>query len=103
MILLLGGNASFKWFPWLGLAFQSASVLCLVSGVGIFLSSLMYMKENMSPFAVPTSEQLVKEGPYEFMRHPIYGGLILSAFALAFLTGSVERMLFSVILSFLLV
>ena len=69
LLLLLGGNLSFKIFPWLGFTFSLSSVICLITGVTIFISALVYNKNNMSPYAVPATDLLVTDGPYEYMRY----------------------------------
>ncbi len=60
-----------------------------VIGVGFAIWARVHLGRNWSPRpAVKENHELVTTGPYTYVRHPIYTGLILMAFGTA-LTGSV--------------
>lgn len=62
------------WLRYLGLVFI---------GLGILHVSvaLLQLKTNLSPFPTPKSESaLIKTGVFKWVRHPIYGGILLSFF-----------------------
>lgn len=57
-----------------------ASTIVLV-GILIFFLGLLQLKKNLTPFPSPKQDsQLVTNGIYSIMRHPIYTGIFLSAF-----------------------
>jgi protein-S-isoprenylcysteine O-methyltransferase Ste14 len=52
----------------------------ILAGVGVFLFILgiVALGKNITPLPHPKENaELVVTGPYRFVRHPIYGGLIL--------------------------
>ncbi len=60
-----------------------------VIGVGVAVWARVHLGRNWSPRpAVKEQHELVTSGPYAYVRHPIYTGLILMAFGTA-LTGSI--------------
>lgn len=60
-----------------------------VIGVSLAIWARVHLGRNWSPRpAVKERHELVTTGPYAYVRHPIYTGLILMAFAVA-LTGSI--------------
>lgn len=76
------------------------------TGAGIYLlgKSVWQLKENNSPYIIPSrGNQLVNTGVYEYVRHPMYGGLILTAVGLSVLSNSVEKLLLTAVLTFALV
>jgi protein-S-isoprenylcysteine O-methyltransferase Ste14 len=75
-------------FPSLLLGWISAALT--VIGVGFAIWARVNLGRNWSPRpAVKESHELVTTGAYKYVRHPIYTGLILMAFAMA-LTGSIS-------------
>jgi len=60
-----------------------------VIGIGFAVWARVALGRNWSPRpAVKEHHELVTSGPYEYVRHPIYSGIILSALGTA-LTGTV--------------
>ncbi|HTO17432.1 MAG TPA: isoprenylcysteine carboxylmethyltransferase family protein [Edaphocola sp.] len=69
-------------------------IVLLISGVIIVLTALLQLNKNLSPFPTPkTGGHLIQTGLFHYVRHPIYSGIILSAFGLAFFSGSGSRLL----------
>ena len=67
---------------WIGAA-------CTAVGIAIAIWARLYIGRNWSPRpAVKEEHELVTGGPYAFVRHPIYSGIILAALGAA-LTGTV--------------
>lgn len=60
-----------SWLKWLGLAILAAG--------GLFGTwAMLTLGRNLTPFPKPIEGgELVTHGPYRFVRHPIYAGLIL--------------------------
>lgn len=66
---------------WIGAA-------CAIAGVAFAIWARVYLGRNWSPApAVKEDHELVTGGPYAYVRHPIYTGVILIGFGSA-LTGS---------------
>jgi len=72
------------------------------SGVALIVSSLKYMGNGVSLLNAPATDQLQTDGPYEFLRHPMYGGIVLTSFGVSVLTNSVSRLLATVVLALIL-
>ncbi|MEO5704096.1 MAG: isoprenylcysteine carboxylmethyltransferase family protein, partial [Candidatus Limnocylindrales bacterium] len=68
---------------------QLAGYLVGMIGAVLLGSGISELRRAGSMTALPhprDDAQLVSRGPYRFVRHPIYGGLILGAFGLALIT-----------------
>ncbi len=75
------------FLPPLALAWFGA--LLAVIGVLFAIWARAHLGRNWSPApAIKEEHELVTSGPYRFVRHPIYTGVILAAFGTA-LTGSI--------------
>ncbi len=68
-------------------------------GAGLVLWALACLR---SAAFVPSAEGLSTEGPYAWVRHPIYAGGILAAFGLAYLVGSVWVLAYATAIALLL-
>ena len=59
---------------WLGLAL-------MMPGAALSIGGVLKLGKNLTPLPYPKDDsELVEQGPYAIVRHPIYGGLILGAF-----------------------
>lgn len=91
---ILPGNDAVEWV---------AVALC-ATGVAFAIWARHTLGRNWS--GVPTvkeDHELIVSGPYRFVRHPIYTGLLLAVFASAFVaTGRLGGLLFFLILAVLL-
>lgn len=87
-----------KFLLWL------SSLLFTATGVGLILSAFWELKENSSPFLVPLSQsRLVTGGAYEYLRHPMYGGVVLLCLGLSVLSRNSDKLFLTVLLTFALV
>lgn len=69
------------------LAWTAAALTAI--GIAFAIWARLILGRNWSPSpAVKEQHELVRSGPYSYVRHPIYTGLLLSAFGTA-LTGTV--------------
>jgi protein-S-isoprenylcysteine O-methyltransferase Ste14 len=102
MILLTLGPLSAGSIPFVGLAIDTIGVASLVSGVILVSLSVYYMGNEISYLSVPVKDNILSEGPYNFARHPLYGGVILTGFGIAITSDSMERMLFAIILAIIM-
>lgn len=91
LLLYLGGRGSrlhffntllFQPTPALGWIGAALSVV----GIGIAIWARIYLGRNWSGFPTHKKEhELVTDGPYEYVRHPIYTGMLLALFGTLFL------------------
>ncbi|MGM0934451.1 MAG: methyltransferase family protein [Bacteroidota bacterium] len=72
--------------------------LILIGG-GVVLLALLQLKTNLSIFPRPLrGSNLITHGLFKYVRHPIYSGILLSAFALALYLGSGYKLLIAFLL-----
>jgi protein-S-isoprenylcysteine O-methyltransferase Ste14 len=74
-------------------------------GVGLYgiVRSVWEMQGNLSPFVSPISgNKLIQSGLYEFVRHPLYGSLIAFCAGTSILSRSIDKLVLTVLLAFVL-
>ena len=70
-----------------------AGTAALVGGLVFLTSGTLKLGPSLSPFPQPSkSNSLVTNGPYGAVRHPMYSGILLSAFGVSVLSGSPARL-----------
>jgi protein-S-isoprenylcysteine O-methyltransferase Ste14 len=73
----------------------------IAAGAVLFASALLYLWRARSftanPRPLPTG-RLIRSGPYQVVRHPVYSGLILGAFGLALVRLSTPTLVAAVLL-----
>lgn len=101
--LLLGLYA----FPFLDLSMNLDlgpilfSILWIFSSLGVFIIfiSILQMKRSLSPFPSPRKDgALIENGLFKWVRHPIYSGILLSTLSYAIISGSLARLLCTILL-----
>ena len=71
----------------------------MIIGVCLILLAMLQLNTSLSPFPTPkVSGQLITNGIFKFIRHPIYTGIILFSLSWAFVSGSYFRLFISVLL-----
>ena len=64
----------------------------MLVGALLVLLAIMGLGHNLSPFPTPRQNgNLIQSGIFKFIRHPIYGGIILIAIGLGFYSSSISR------------
>ena len=67
------------------------------------LYSVISLGRSFSPLVAPRrNNELVRTGMYQYMRHPLYAGLIMLAFGLAAVTYSETRLVLALLLQMVL-
>jgi protein-S-isoprenylcysteine O-methyltransferase Ste14 len=80
----------------------ATSMICV--GLSMVVSAVMELKENMSLVLTPCSKNsIVRTGLYAYVRHPMYGGVVLFAFGRAIIADHAFQVLLALALSMLLV
>ncbi|HEX6539255.1 MAG TPA: isoprenylcysteine carboxylmethyltransferase family protein [Candidatus Dormibacteraeota bacterium] len=71
----LGGDAGLIHIP----AVQGLGVVLFVAGLGLAIWARPYLGRNWGmPMSEKVDPELVTSGPYRYVRHPIYSGVILA-------------------------
>jgi protein-S-isoprenylcysteine O-methyltransferase Ste14 len=82
-------------------AVEILSVLLTAAGIGFAIWARFYLGENWSSaVSIKVDHQLIRTGPYAWVRHPIYSGILLATIGTA-LARREPRGLFAVILLWL--
>ena len=77
---------------WLGYA----SLGLLLLGIVVIVFGIISLNENITPFPTPKKgSDLISNGIYSYIRHPIYTGIFLSMLAYALYSGSGFRLVVS--------
>lgn len=85
---LLGGSLYFLAGP-----------LCMAAGGAIVAAALYEIGDGLSPWVTPSAESELKTGGvFEYVRHPIYGGLLLLCFGIAIISNSASRLVLTGVL-----
>ena len=70
------------------LGLQVVGVILLVSGLGFAVWARIFLGRNWGmPMTQKDEPELVTSGPYRFVRHPIYSGLLLAILGTALATN----------------
>lgn len=74
-------------------------IIVAVVGFIIILIALLQLNKNLSPFPSPKSgSQLIQNGLYKYIRHPIYTGIILLFLGYSFYVTSGYKLLITLLL-----
>ncbi|WP_374244257.1 isoprenylcysteine carboxylmethyltransferase family protein [Zoogloea sp.] len=101
--LILFGPSSAPGLPaWprvLAFPAQAVGAMLLALGVTICAAAVLRLGRNLTPLPHPRDDcHLVETGPYGWVRHPIYSGLILAAFGWALIAQGWLTLLWAVVL-----
>lgn len=78
------------------------SCILLWCGVSLRLWGILHLKQQFTRHVVVASgDQLVSSGPYRFLRHPLYSGLLLITMSFPLFTGQFGLFILSGLLMFI--
>ena len=91
----------FMGFGWLGLRFvpkrpelEFVGLFITALGVALAIWARAHLGANWSAaVSIRTDHELIGSGPYRYIRHPIYTGMILAAIGTALVIGQVRGLL----------
>lgn len=97
LLLLIGLLASGPLWPW---HWVPALIIVSAYGWGMWARQVIKRGSQMSMLPLPAKEgKLVTTGPYRWVRHPMYGALILIGVALAWNGPTPARLILVVLLT----
>lgn len=74
-------------------------LLLAIAGVVIIVVAMLQLNKNLSPFPTPKKNAaLVTNGIFQYSRHPIYSGIIITTFFLSFYLNSGYKLFISCLL-----
>ncbi|MGI1805807.1 methyltransferase family protein [Exiguobacterium sp. TDN 0502] len=77
-------------------AMRIISCFLLWSGVALRLWGILHLKQQFTRHVVVASgDELVSSGPYRFLRHPLYTGLLFITISFPLFTGQLVLLVFS--------
>ena len=69
------------------------------TGIVIILIALLQLNKNLSPFPTPRrNSELVVTGPFSYVRHPIYSGIMMTTFFMAIYSDSGYKLIICLLL-----
>ncbi len=83
---------------------DAAWVTLLLAGLGIvvIIIAMFQLNKNLSPFPTPPkNSELVVTGLFNYVRHPIYSGILMTTFFLAIYLNSGYKLMITVLLAIL--
>ena len=92
-------------FPAKGLSdfITTLGFFSFLAGLGMIAWSASELGDSLSPLPKPRENaELVTDGPYKYVRHPMYSALLLSSFGLGIATSNATRVVLSVAMLLLL-
>ncbi|MEP2937211.1 MAG: isoprenylcysteine carboxylmethyltransferase family protein [Gilvibacter sp.] len=82
-----------EWIGYLGL-------VLLAGGIIVILFGILNLNENLSPFPSPKENaELIQNGIYKYIRHPIYSGILLAMTGFALFNSSLEKIVITVLMA----
>ena len=91
LLLLANGAATFRGPrlpPSVRVPARLLGLGAIISGGGLLLAGGLSLGRDLTPLPRPKAgARLVRTGPYQLVRHPIYSGLLIAGFGWALLHG----------------
>ena len=78
---------------------RTAGKLVLLSGFGLFLYVLSYLRTGFLGNTKPVLDHLITDGPYRFCRHPLYLCFTVMLFGTGLYLGSKLSIIYTVLVS----
>jgi protein-S-isoprenylcysteine O-methyltransferase Ste14 len=95
LFALIGGCWLIWSYDWGPMAVGTGWPLA-VAGAGLALGGVFALGGNLTPYPSPKSDaELTERGPYRFVRHPIYGGIVAAAAGISLADGNAGALTFT--------
>ena len=100
LVAVAGWSLGPDWSGPLRLAGAVVGMALITGGIVLALRGAVDLEGALTPLPRPRDDaELVETGVYAFVRHPIYGGLILGAFGWALVQASIITVALAVVLA----
>jgi protein-S-isoprenylcysteine O-methyltransferase Ste14 len=71
---------------------KMVSIAIAVMGILVIIVAILQLNKNLTPFPTPKENgELIESGLYQYVRHPIYSGIILTSLGVGFYDGNVWK------------
>jgi protein-S-isoprenylcysteine O-methyltransferase Ste14 len=98
-IALAGVLTGGAWSGAIRLVSVVAGTALVLAGGALAMQAVRDLGAGLTPFPRPRpGSQLVSTGAYRFVRHPIYGGLVIASFGWSLICASIPALLLSLVL-----
>ncbi len=78
---------------------QYTGLVIAIAGLLIIIAAMVSLNKNISPFPSPRQQAvLITNGPFKYMRHPIYTGILMMTSGLGLYTENISRLLIFLLL-----
>jgi protein-S-isoprenylcysteine O-methyltransferase Ste14 len=75
---------------------EKTGLIIAIVGFFIALTAVLQLNKNLSPFPTPNEQAvLLENGLFQFVRHPIYSGLLLLFYGCGIYVDSIYKLLIS--------
>jgi protein-S-isoprenylcysteine O-methyltransferase Ste14 len=102
--LLLGALAA-SWFLWgedWGVAALITGAVLVLGAAVLIAGGFWSLRRHISPYPEPVDHaELIVGGVYRFVRHPIYGGIVLGGLGLSLIDGNATGITLTIVLMML--
>jgi protein-S-isoprenylcysteine O-methyltransferase Ste14 len=99
-VVAAGWSLGPDWSGSLRLAGVVVGVVLITGGIVLAFRGVVDLRGALTPLPRPRDgAELVETGAYAFVRHPIYGGLILAAFGWAIVRASIVAVALAAVLA----
>ncbi|WP_157663394.1 isoprenylcysteine carboxylmethyltransferase family protein [Gilvibacter sp. SZ-19] len=69
-------------------------------GIVVVILGILNLSDNLSPFPSPRkNSELIQNGIYKYVRHPIYLGILVGLYSYAIYAASLEKFLITLLLN----
>jgi len=98
-LVALAGTLGPAWNGPVRMLTSAGGTVLLLAGGALAARGLLDLREALTPLPHPRDgADLIEHGAYRFVRHPIYGGIIVGALGFGLVTASPAALLGSAIL-----
>lgn len=98
-LIVLAGTLGPAWDGAARTVTSIVGAIVIAAGGLLAVKGIVDLRENLTPLPHPTSDnRLIERGAYRYVRHPIYGGLILASGGWALWTASPAALALALIL-----
>jgi protein-S-isoprenylcysteine O-methyltransferase Ste14 len=99
VVVAAAGTVGPDWDGTVRVATTIGGGLLIVAGLTLSARGAIDLRDALTPLPRPRADaQLVETGVYRFVRHPIYGGLVVAAAGWGLLTASLAALAAAIVL-----